>query len=93
MARSPNAPASPSLSTLPPTRRMCVIAQDPSVRNRDGSILMAEIEVPAEELAPGPRGYRVHVIDYDASTGSYAGGEQRHVLIDCGSPSSRRTRR
>src|SRR5688500_10846157 len=32
-------------------------------------ILTAEVVVPAEELAPGPRGYRVQVIDYNTSTG------------------------
>lgn len=32
-------------------------------------ILTAEVDVPAEELAPGPRGYRVQVIDYNSSTG------------------------
>jgi len=31
-------------------------------------ILTAEIEIPNEKLSPGPRGYRVQVIDYDAST-------------------------
>jgi hypothetical protein len=49
-------------------RRMRIVAQDPSVRV-GGRILTAEVDVPAEELAPGPRGYRVHVIDYDASSG------------------------
>jgi len=33
-----------------------------------GRILTAQVEVPAEELATGPWGHRVHVIDYDAST-------------------------
>jgi hypothetical protein len=47
---------------------MRIVAQDPSV-TVGGAILTAEVDVPAEELAPGPRGYRVHVIDYDASTG------------------------
>ena len=47
---------------------MTVIAQDPSVKV-NGKILRAEVEVPAEALDPGPRGYRVQVIDYDASTG------------------------
>jgi hypothetical protein len=32
-------------------------------------ILTAKVDVPAEELAPGPRGYRVQVIDYNSSTG------------------------
>jgi hypothetical protein len=52
----------------PRTRRLTIIAQDPSVRV-DGRILTTEVEVPAEEIAPGPRGYRVKVIDYDTSSG------------------------
>jgi hypothetical protein len=62
---------------LAPTRAMWVVAQDPSVRDERGRILMAEVAVPAEALAPGPRGYRVNVIDYDPSTGEYAG---EHVV-------------
>lgn len=52
-------------------RKMRIVAQDPAVTldGRRGGILTAEVDVPAEELAPGPRGYRVHVIDYDASSG------------------------
>ncbi len=52
---------------LPRTRRLTVIAQDPGVTGPDGQVLTTEIEIPAEELSPGPRGYRVHVVDYDAS--------------------------
>ncbi|HEV2803056.1 MAG TPA: hypothetical protein VGW12_21495 [Pyrinomonadaceae bacterium] len=56
-------------STPPRTRKLTIIAQDPSVRaNR--RILRARVEVPAEDLAPGPWGYRVHVVDYDSSTGT-----------------------
>ena len=44
-----------------------IIAQDPAVRVK-GRILTVQVEVPAEELATGPWGHRVHVIDYDAST-------------------------
>lgn len=55
---------------LPRTRKLRIIAQDPSVRDSDGNILTTEIEIPAEELAPGPRGYRVHIVDYDTSTGT-----------------------
>jgi hypothetical protein len=52
----------------PRTRRLTIIAQDPGVKV-DGKILTAEVDVPAEEIAAGPRGYRVQVIDYDTSTG------------------------
>lgn len=55
---------------LPRTRKLRIVAQDPSVKDSDGNILTTEIEIPAEELAPGPRGYRVHVVDYDTSTGT-----------------------
>jgi len=44
-----------------------IIAQDPAVRI-NGRILTAQVDVPAEELAAGPWGHRVQVIDYDAST-------------------------
>jgi hypothetical protein len=49
-----------------PTRKLTVLALDPSVR--DGrSVLKTQIEIPNESLEPGPRGYRVHVIDYDSA--------------------------
>ena len=54
----------------PRTRKLTIIAQDPSVTTTDGKILTVQIAIPAEEIAPGPRGYRVHVIDYDVSTGT-----------------------
>src|SRR5215213_9062540 len=50
-------------------QELTIIAQDPNVMV-DGRILTAQVFVPAEELAAGPRGYRVQVIDYDSSTGS-----------------------
>ena len=49
------------------TRKLTIIAQDPSVRVK-GKILRTEVEIPAEELQPGPWGYRVHTVDYDSST-------------------------
>lgn len=52
---------------LPNTRRLRIIAQDPGVKV-GGRILTTEVAVPAEELAAGPTGYRVKVIDYDVST-------------------------
>lgn len=51
----------------PSTRWLSIIAQDPRVEYR-GRILRTRVAVPHERLAPGPRGYRVHVLDYDAST-------------------------
>ncbi|HEU4595937.1 MAG TPA: hypothetical protein VFS10_12410 [Pyrinomonadaceae bacterium] len=56
------------------TQRFTIIAQDPSVkvRKKEGepkSILTAQVDVPAEVLAAGPRGYRVQVVDYNSSTG------------------------
>ena len=53
---------------IPRTRRLTIVAQDPSVRV-DGKILTTEVDLPAEEIAPGPRGYRVQVVDYDTSSG------------------------
>jgi hypothetical protein len=52
----------------PRTRKLTIVAQDPAVRDARGRILTAEVDVPAEQLARGPLGYRVHVIDYDGST-------------------------
>jgi len=54
----------------PRTRKLKIVAQDPSIR-KDGKILTTEIDLPAEDIAPGPSGYRVQVIDYDSSTGTH----------------------
>jgi len=56
-----------SQHSLANTQKLTIIAQDPSVKI-GGKILVAEVEVPAEELLPGPRGYRVNVIDFDTAT-------------------------
>jgi len=53
------------------TRKLTIIAQDPGLRVDNDSILTTEVEVPLEDLEPGPRGYRVYVIDYDVSTGTF----------------------
>jgi hypothetical protein len=50
------------------TREVTIVAQDPSVRSRGGDILTASVQVPWEDLEPGPTGHRVQVVDYDATT-------------------------
>lgn len=49
------------------TLRMTILAQDPAVRIKGRRLAVAQVDIPAEELADGPTGYRVRVIDYDAS--------------------------
>jgi hypothetical protein len=53
------------------TRKLTIIAQDPGLRDEKDQILTTEVEVPLEELEPGPRGYRAYVIDYDVSTRTF----------------------
>ncbi len=52
---------------MPATRTLTIIAQDPSIKNAANKILRAQVRIPYENLQPGPRGYRVHVVDYDSS--------------------------
>jgi hypothetical protein len=52
----------------PNIRKLTILAQDPSVRlGVNGAVLFAEVDVVAEQLAKGPTGYRVKVVDYDAT--------------------------
>lgn len=53
------------------TRQVKVVAQDPSILDASGRILRETITIPDEELEDGPTGYRLAVIDYDASSDSY----------------------
>lgn len=62
--------------SLPRTRFLTIVAQDPSVkdpakRGTNRAILTEKVEIPAEDFSSGPFGYRVHVIDYDSSTGTH----------------------
>jgi hypothetical protein len=78
-ARRPGARG--ALAPVPAMREITVIAQDPSVRV-NGSILMAKISVPAEDLIPGPIGYRVQVVDYDSSTRRFNGAHHLPAAFD-----------
>ncbi len=66
----------------PRTCTLRIVAQDPSVRDRAGRLLTASVEVPAEDLGPGPRGYRVQVIDFDASSSKLYKPMARKAGID-----------
>ncbi len=67
-----------AVRAVPAQRYMTVIAQDPSVRvgGPKGPILMAKIAVPAEDLIPGPIGYRVQMVDYDATVRRFNGAHK-----------------
>jgi hypothetical protein len=49
------------------TQRLTILAQDPSVRD-GGKLMLAEVDVPFETLGKGPTGYRIKVVDFDATT-------------------------
>ena len=51
---------------MPTARKLTIIAQDPSIKS-DGRILTTQVSIPHEELDVGPRGYRISVVDYDAT--------------------------
>lgn len=49
--------------------RLTIVAQDPSVRRADGSVVTAEVSVPSVRVEPGPRSHRFHVVNYDPESG------------------------
>jgi hypothetical protein len=59
--------------TRPVARFLSVIAQDPSVKDMKGNILTSKIRIPRELVQPGPIGYRVQIVDYDATEGAFHG--------------------
>jgi hypothetical protein len=48
-------------------RSWTVLAQDPDIKGPGGVALTTQVSIPAERLERGPKGHRVHVIDYDAA--------------------------
>ena len=47
-------------------RKLTILAQDPAIKVA-GRIAFARVDLPAEVLSDGPTGYRVKVVDFDAS--------------------------
>lgn len=54
-----------------PMRSWTVLAQDPSILGPKGRALTTRVSVARERLEPGPKGHRIHVIDFDAATQTY----------------------
>jgi len=63
------------------TRKLTILAQDPGVRF-NGRLAFSQVAVPAEDLAPGPTGYRVKVVDFDASANVAYKAEARYTSDD-----------
>lgn len=57
------------MTEAPPTRKLTIIAKDPGLRlgGPDGPMAFTQVSLPAEILARGPTGYRVKVVDYNAT--------------------------
>ena len=54
------------MADSPRVRKLTILAQDPGVRF-NGRLAFAQVDVPAEDLALGPTGYRLKVVDFDAT--------------------------
>lgn len=63
-----------------PMRPWTILAQDPSILGAGGKALTTTVMLPAERLERGPKGFRVHVVDYDASTNTFY--SPRRTAID-----------
>lgn len=56
------------MAALQPVRKLTIVAKDPALRiGKDGPMAFAQVDVPAEILAAGPTGYRIKVVDYNAT--------------------------
>jgi len=53
----------------PPTRKLTIVAKDPGLRlgGDKGPMAFTQVSLPAEILAKGPTGYRIKVVDYNAT--------------------------
>lgn len=77
----------------PPTRKLMIVAKDPGLRlgGPNGPRAFVQVDIPAERLAPGPTGYRIKVVDYNATEQRLYLPKQKyedgkHNLIDPFSP-------
>src|SRR5262249_8511798 len=63
-------------------RMISVIAQDPGIKDKQGKILMSKIRIPREIIKPGPIGYRLQVVDFDATEGTFHGAHELPQSFD-----------
>lgn len=67
------------MTTVQPVRKLTIIAKDPALRlGANGPIVFAQVDVPAEILGPGPTGYRIKVVDYNATERRAYAARQRY---------------
>lgn len=74
---------------IPPTRKLTIVAKDPALRigGPNGPMALTQVSVPAEKLTWGPTGYRVKVVDYNATERKLFKAQQKYqdrqgALID-----------
>ncbi|HEY4090964.1 MAG TPA: hypothetical protein VGN46_05565 [Luteibacter sp.] len=65
-----------------PMRHWTILAQDPSILGAGGKALTTTVRVPSERLERGPKGFRVHVIDYDASSDTFYRARDKNIDTD-----------
>jgi len=65
-AQTSSTAAGATRAKIVPTQELRIVAEW-----LDGDPVSADVEVPYEQPEPGPRGYRVHVVDFDATTGRW----------------------
>ncbi|MCV3211110.1 hypothetical protein OHD62_31080 [Mesorhizobium sp. YC-39] len=71
------------MATLQPVRKLTIIAKDPGLRmGTNGPMVFAQVDVPAEILGPGPTGYRIKVVDYNATERRAYAARQRYQIGD-----------
>jgi hypothetical protein len=71
------------MTVLQSVRKLTVIAKDPGLRlGNNGPIVFAQVDVPAEILASGPTGYRIKVVDYNATERHAYADRQRYQVGD-----------
>lgn len=69
-----------------PVRKLTILAQDPTIIV-GGRVLTAQIAIPNETLGAGPRGYRVQVVDYDATSNRWLAPLEKGVYGTIKDPS------